>query len=50
METGYNSGRTPLRAYKPQPTYEAYISPYGPKYAHPALASVADASQSLVKG
>jgi hypothetical protein len=32
METGYGSGRTPLRVYKPQPTYETYVSPYGPKY------------------
>ncbi|OCT51364.1 Cytochrome b-c1 complex subunit 10 [Cladophialophora carrionii] len=34
FETGYGSGRTPLRVYKPQPTYETYISPYGPKTKH----------------
>jgi len=29
-----SSGRTPLRVYGPQPTYETYKSPYGPKYKH----------------
>ncbi|KIW95546.1 uncharacterized protein Z519_04131 [Cladophialophora bantiana CBS 173.52] len=29
-----SSGRTPLRVYKPQPTYETYVSPYGPKIKH----------------
>jgi len=28
------SGRTPLRVYGPQPTYETYKSPYGPKTKH----------------
>lgn len=27
-----SSGRTPLRVYNKQPTYNTYISPYGPKY------------------
>ena len=25
----------PLRVYGPQPTYETYKSPYGPKYVFP---------------
>ncbi len=37
-------GRTPLRVYKPQPTYETYVSPYGPKYVvvHRTLISASD--------
>ncbi|KAK5074979.1 hypothetical protein LTS08_005443 [Lithohypha guttulata] len=27
-------GRTPLTVYGPQPKYEAYVSPYGPKTKH----------------
>ncbi|KIY01011.1 uncharacterized protein Z520_03677 [Fonsecaea multimorphosa CBS 102226] len=29
-----SSGRTPLRVYNKQPTYETYVSPYGPKIKH----------------
>ncbi|KAJ9628241.1 hypothetical protein H2204_009501 [Knufia peltigerae] len=29
-----SSGRTPLRVYNTQPTYNTYISPYGPKTKH----------------
>ena len=32
MDRLQGSGRTPLRVYGPQPTYQTYISPYGPKY------------------
>ena len=36
MERLQGSGRTPLRIYGPQPTYQTYKSPYGPKYALPS--------------
>jgi hypothetical protein len=32
QEMFQSSGRTPLRVYNKQPTYNTYISPYGPKY------------------
>jgi len=34
LERFHGSGRTPLRVYGPQPTYETYKSPYGPKTKH----------------
>ncbi|KAK5939792.1 hypothetical protein PMZ80_008174 [Knufia obscura] len=31
---GSGAGRTPLQTYAPQPTYNTYISPFGPKTKH----------------
>ncbi|KAK5079908.1 hypothetical protein LTR70_005639 [Exophiala xenobiotica] len=31
---GGNAGRSKLTVFKPQPTYQTYVSPYGPKTKH----------------